>query len=655
MALGLGDWDGALAALAGDDSREAGELAAVAHYGNGGFEAAVEVWESLYDKHVATDDCAYAAWAAANAAVLLLVDTGLMAPVRGWIARAERLIDDAELVPAHALLAMARTYERFLSGDPEAAKQQAERAMDLGTQLSVPPAVLMGKVAIARLRISDGAVEEGLAALDDVALELMSGSVDPFTTGNLYCELVCAAQSLLLYDRAREWTDVMEHWSHGRAFGGVHGRCRVHRAELLRISGPGAAALEEAIGACDELRPWMRREFGWPLAELGTIRLRMGDLDGAEDAFMAANRRAWPPQPGLALLLLERGELAAASELIADAVNDPPELPWKERPPFGDLRLVPLLDAQAEIAAECGDVAAVAGAARRLREIVQLFSSPGISASAALATAREHLLQKDYPAAIREAKAAVSAWCDLDAPFEAAVARVILGTAHQRAGNTAQGRLDWLAAHDEFTAFGAVRRAEQVAGFIGEAPVVQPRSTLNAGMRRNGEYWHFAFGGTEFVLADLKGLQYLATLLAEPAREFKSLDLCGGQDVADAIPVIDEQARDAYRRRLVDVDEDIAEAERNCDAARAELARCDREFLIAELSGAIGLGGRVRGTGAAAERARTSVTRSVRYALARLADQHAALGDHLSRTVRTGSYCSYQPDAVAPITWAVSH
>jgi hypothetical protein len=63
----------------------------------------------------------------------------------------------------------------------------------------------------------------------------------------------------------------------------------------------------------------------------------------------------------------------------------------------------------------------------------------------------------------------------------------------------------------------------------------------------------------------------------------------------------------------------------------------------------------VRGTGGAAERARTSVTRSVRYALARLAEQHAALGEHLSRTVRTGSYCSYQPDAVAPITWAVSH
>ena len=321
-ALDRGDWPAALALLHGDDSPEASEMAAQARYANGEFEAAVATWESLHERQLAAGDRITAAWAAANVAILLLVDTGLMAPVRAWVARAERLLDDAVPVPPHAMLAMVRTYERFFCGDPEGARQQAARAIELGRQLNVPPAVILGQVATARLLISDGAVEEGLAALDDVALSLMSGAVDPMTTGMMYCELVCAAQSLLAYDRAREWTDVMERWAHGNAFGGIHGRCRVHRAELLRISGPGPAAENEAIAACDELRPWMRREFGWPLVELGNIRLRMGDLDGAEEAFLQAHRSAWAPVPGIALLRLEQGDLTAAAELIADAVDN---------------------------------------------------------------------------------------------------------------------------------------------------------------------------------------------------------------------------------------------------------------------------------------------------------------------------------------------
>ena len=653
-ALDRGDWPAALALLHGDDSPEASEMAAQARYANGEFEAAVATWESLHERQLAAGDRITAAWAAANVAILLLVDTGLMAPVRAWVARAERLLEDAVPVPPHAMLAMVRTYERFFCGDPEGARQQAARAIELGRQLNVPPAVILGQVATARLLISDGAVEEGLAALDDVALSLMSGAVDPMTTGMMYCELVCAAQSLLAYDRAREWTDVMERWAHGNAFGGIHGRCRVHRAELLRISGPGPAAENEAIAACDELRPWMRREFGWPLVELGNIRLRMGDLDGAEEAFLQAHRRAWAPVPGIALLRLEQGDLTAAAELIADAVDNPPALPWKERPPFGELQLVPLLDAQSEIAEACDDADTAATAAAHLRSIADGHPSPGLGATAALATAREKLLAREYLAAIDAANAAVTGWCELDAPFEAAVARVCLGRARQRAGNLAGSRLDLRAAHDEFAAFGAIRRATQVAAMLQGASPPSSQPELIASLQRRGGLWHLGFRGTETVLADLRGLQYLAVLLAEPGREFPAFELCGGQDVGDAVPVIDEQARAAYRRRLTEVEQDIVEAEELCDIGRAERARCDREFLLAELSGAIGLGGRLRGTGGAAERARTSVTRSLRYGLTRLTEQHPALGEHLSRTVRTGSYCSYQPDAVAPITWTVS-
>ena len=87
------------------------------------------------------------------------------------------------------------------------------------------------------------------------------------------------------------------------------------------------------------------------------------------------------------------------------------------------------------------------------------------------------------------------------------------------------------------------------------------------------------------------------------------------------------------------------------DLGRLDLAERDRDYLLAELGSALGLGGRLRTSGSSAERARTSVTRSLRYALARLAEHHDELAAHLARAVRTGAYCSYQPDPVAPIVW----
>ena len=312
--------------------------------------------------------------------------------------------------------------------------EQSARAVELGERFDVLPAVVVGRTASARVRIYDGAVDEGLELLDEVGALLMSGEVDPLTTGMMYCELVCAAQGLALHDMATEWTDVMDRWRQGAAFGGLNGRCRVHRAELLRVSGPCDLAEQEALAACDELRPWMRREFGWPLAELGTIRLRKGDLEGAEEAFLAAHEHAWSPHPGLALLRLAQGDVDCAVELITEAIAHPWNIPSKERPPFGDLRMAPLLDAQAEIAAAVGDVETARRAAAALADIASEYPSKSLGACAALAAARADLVGGDLGAAAGRASAAVVEWTEIGAPFEAAAARVVLGEAHDRAG-----------------------------------------------------------------------------------------------------------------------------------------------------------------------------------------------------------------------------
>lgn len=679
LAVAAGEWRRGLELL--DDLGPEGwtaagvELRAHAAYGSGQFEAAVTAWEELHSLFLEMGNEPEAARAAAMTALYLMMDSGLMAPVRGWLRRAERLARDHDDAPAHAFIAMTRAYERFMCGDMDAAGAAAARAIELGERLGVPPAVVIGRVASARVDIQAGRVSEGLEQLDEVCALLMSGEVDRLTTGIMYCELICAAQGLARYDLASEWTQVMERWRHGAAVGGVSGRCRVHRAEMLRTSGPCDAAEAEALGACDELRPWMRREFGWPLVELGTIRLRKGDLAGAEEAFVAAHRHAWTPHPGLGLVRLAQGDVESATALIQDAIDHPFEIPSKERPPFGDLRLAPLLDAQAEIAAAAGDVATVRQAADRLRSIADTWDSHSLDASAALASARASLIEGDLELAIGDAGRAVACWGEIGSPYEAAIARVVLGDAHQRSGHDDLAFMEWQAAHVAFEAFGAAGWAERVEQLLaGGAPARGDGPALNgteaATFRCDGDTRTVGFDGRTVLVRDLKGMRYLERLLAEPGREFHVLDLVAAEEgtlpvgrTADAaevpgeagigLPVLDEQARSAYQRRLADVEEDIEEACRMNDVGRLELAEHDRAYLIAELKQAVGLAGRHRMVGSDAERARTSVARSIRYAVGRLEEHHATLARHLQHAVRTGTYCSYTPDPRAPVVWDV--
>lgn len=622
------------------------EQQAFERYAAGDLEGAIGAFEQLYAAHLAAGEILPAARAGALVALNLLCETGLLAPVRGWVARVRRLLGDADRGPVHALLAIITTYERFLSGDPDSALEPARLAVALGEEFGVDPARGLGRVAVARLAIHRGEVEEGIDLLDELAVDLAAGSFDPLTTGNVYCELICAALWLGRHDRAREWTEVMERWRHGPAFGATHGRCRVHRAELLRFSGPADAAEEEALAACAELRPWMRREYGWPLVELGNIRLRRGDLDGAEAAFREAHEHAWSPQPGLALLRLARGDVAGAAAMVRDEIAHPMDVPWKERPPFGDLRLVPLLAAQAEIALEAGDAVSAGEAADELDRIVVRYPGDALRADAVLARARAALLGPDPSQAVGPARAAVAAWTDVAAPYDAACARLVLARAHRAGGDDDLARLEEDAAASAFAAFGA-------AGHAGRPGVAGARPTRTASLVREGDRWRLGYDGAEAWLPDLKGVQLLAVLLASPGREVHALDLAGAGVVEPGLPVLDEEARASYRRRLGEVEDDLAEAARDHDEARRQLAERDREYLLAELAGAFGLGGRARATRGTAERARTSVTRSLRYALARVVEVQPELGGHLSRAVRTGSCCSYVPDPVVPLAWEV--
>src|SRR3954452_11375568 len=445
-AASRGDWGAAFElfmkadaeGLAGpDDLPVLGEVA----YAAGHLDVTIEAWERAYALSVEGGDKDAAAGAAVRVAMHLLFDTALMAPVRGWLARAERLLAGQPETPASAWLAVVRTYERMLTGDLSGARPWAQRAVALGSRLDAA-ACALGRVAEARLLILDGDVEQGLTLLDEVGVATVSGDLDPLSTGVVYCELVCALQGLAQYDMAEEWTEAMERWCKTNAIGSLHGRCRVHRAEILRLRGSCDEAESQVLMACEELRPYLRRELGWPLNELGRIRLHRGDIVGAEDALLAAHRLGWDPQPSLALVWLAQGDAAAAAAAIRDALERPLRVPSKERPPNTDLQRAPLLEAQVEIEIAAGDIGRARSAADELELVAARFESKALAASAALARGRVRLADGDARGAEQSLSEAVRLWNEVDAPYEAALARMSLAEAHAASGSEQRAVLE---------------------------------------------------------------------------------------------------------------------------------------------------------------------------------------------------------------------
>ncbi len=168
---------------------------------------------------------------------------------------------------------------------------------------------------------------------------------------------------------------------------------------------------------------------------------------------------------------------------------------------------------------------------------------------------------------------------------------------------------------------------------------------------RAGERWSITRGDRTFALKDVRGIAMVARLVSCPEREVHALDLASDPaasqavvDLGDAGEVIDVRARDAYRARIAELREELADAERCADAARLDRTRGELEALTEQLAGAIGLGGRERRSGSAAERARILVQRRVREAIKKIGEHDAELGRHLDWTIRTGTFCSYEPE-----------
>ena len=251
-----------------------------------------------------------------------------------------------------------------------------------------------------------------------------------------------------------------------------------------------------------------------------------------------------------------------------------------------------------------------------------------------------------------------------DAPGDRARAVELLRQARATAGEIGMGSLS--------------RRLEAEATRVPElarpvaAAATPPAAPAGAGLvqegvfRRDGRGWTIAFAGTTVRVKDAKGVRFLATLLRAPGLEIHALDLVAGSTdgggrgtdaaalqhaLGDAGELLDLKARTAYKQRLDELR--LALAETKAAGAADDAVRLEDEiaFLARELARAVGLGNRERRAGSAPERARLNVTRAIKAAEDTIAGLHPGLGAYLRATIRTGTFCVYEPTRERPVAW----
>jgi class 3 adenylate cyclase len=448
---------GRAAALDGEDL----ERLANAAWWTGRLDESIGSHERAYAVHLDAGRNAHAA----RVALRLARDYGRkLSHVAGaWEARAERLLAQLPECPAHGWHTRSRARRLRLAGDLEQALALAQEATEIAERQRDPDLAAVSAHEQGRILVELGRLDEGFALLEEAALAGVAGEISPWAISIVYCGMIIACRDIADYRRAGDWTEAAKRWCSEQAIRGFPGQCRIYRSEILRLRGAWREAEREVQSACDELVSFTALEAASEgFYELGEIRLRTGDLRGAEDAFRQAHELGHASEPGLSLLRLARGDHAGSLESIRRALGD------RARPPLARARL---LTGYVEIAFAAGEPADVRVAAAELAEVAADTGTTGLSASAAHAAGASALADGDGGRAVGHARDAVRCWQELDAPYEAARARELLGHALRSAGEEDAGADELRAAKTVFDRLGALLDSRRVGAVLeGERP-----------------------------------------------------------------------------------------------------------------------------------------------------------------------------------------
>jgi ATP/maltotriose-dependent transcriptional regulator MalT len=378
---------------------------------------------------------------------------GEIARAGGWLARAQRLVEDADgECVERGYLMLPSVFQREAAGDHAGAAAIAAEVVATAQRCNDRDLLALGLHAQGHMLVEAGEVAEGLRLLDEAMIGVTSGEASPIVCGMVYCGVILGCQAAFEPRRAQQWTAALSRWCEEQpdmiAFSG---RCRVHRAEIRLLEGEWDAALDEAQ---DAQRRAAVGGYKGSMAEAayvqGEVHRLRGTFDAAEDAYREASRLGREPQPGLALMRLAQGKTGAAATTIRRALGETTDRFMRTR----------LLPAAVEVMVAAGDLDAARAAAEELGRRAAAAGDVGtLGAIVAQARGTIALAEGDAAAALPLLRRTAQVWQELEAPYEAARLRALLAEALRVAGDDEAAALEAEAARDAFAVLGVVAPA----------------------------------------------------------------------------------------------------------------------------------------------------------------------------------------------------
>ncbi len=440
------------------------ERLAAAAYLTGRDRECADIWARAHNECMSHGEVARAArcafWLSFG-----LINKGEMARAGGWLARAQKLLEDSNLDCAErGYLLVPMALGRLAEGDAAAALDTFADAFAIGERFRDPDLMAFGRLGHGQSLIELGARGKGLALLDEVIVAVSAGEVSPMVVGLVYCAAIDACQETFDVRRAKEWTTALSAWCDSQPdLVPYRGQCLVHRAEIMALHGDWRDAADEVQRACERLSG--QPAVGAAFYQQGELYRLRGHFAEAEDAYRLASQWGREPQPGLALLRLAQGQVDAAQAAIRRVVDETEGRAARSR----------LLGPYVEIMLAQNDVAAARRGAEELCEIAARLDIAFLHALAAQATAAVLVAEGEVRSALPVLRKAWAAWRDIEAPYDAARVRLLIGRACQALGDRDTAEMEFDAARLGFQQLGAAIDVAKVEAFASKAPPGGPR------------------------------------------------------------------------------------------------------------------------------------------------------------------------------------
>lgn len=387
----------------------------------------------------------------------------------GWFARAQRLLESygRDCVERGYLL-IPVWLEQMGRGDFERGYAMALEAADIGERLGDADLVWLARDDQARALLRLGRVKEGLRLVDEALVAAIANELSPIVTGIVYCNTIAFCRAVHDLRHVREWTRALTEWCERQPEMVAHnGLCLVHRAEIMLLCGDWETALNEARRSAERFTRGALNQLACGKAFYcqGEAHRLRGDFAAAEEAYRQASEHGCEPQPGLALMRVAQGRADSAAAAIRRIVAET-TVP---------LRRAGLLPAYVEIMLAVASFDLARAACRELDEIAKDFESEALEAMAAHSRGAMLLAEGHAKDALIDLRRALAIWKELDAPYEIARIRMLVGLACRALEDHDTAGLELEAARSAFNQLGATPDQMRASSLIGPVAVETSR------------------------------------------------------------------------------------------------------------------------------------------------------------------------------------